>query len=67
MEVYAFRAEDGAAAWLEEGGGRFEEEEGFLRADVVELFDVVASAVSVGGAGSVIVEVEWECGRGTYA
>ena len=46
MQVHALGPEDGTLARFEDRGGRFEEEEGFLRADVVELFDVVAFCVS---------------------
>ena len=45
VEVDASGAEDGTPARLEDRGGRFEEEEGFLGADVVELFYVVAFRV----------------------
>ena len=49
MEVHALWAEDGASAWFEDRGGRFEEEEGFRGADIVELSDVVSFGVSAGG------------------
>ena len=42
MEGHALWAEDGTLAWFEDGGGGFEEEKGFLGADIVELFYVVA-------------------------
>ena len=45
MQVHALGPEDGTLARFEDRGGRFEEEEGFLGADVVELFDVVAFCV----------------------
>ena len=54
MEVHALWAEDGALAWFENRGGRFEEEEGFLGADIVELFDVVSLGVSAGGSESTL-------------
>lgn len=41
MEIYALWAENGALAWFENRGGRFEEEEGFLGADIVELFYMI--------------------------
>ncbi len=44
MEIYALGTEDGTLARFNDRGGGFEEEEGFLGADVVELFDVVAFA-----------------------
>ena len=45
MERHALGAEDGALAWFEDGGGRLEEEEGFLGAGVVQLFYVVSLGV----------------------
>lgn len=44
MQGHAAGAEDGTLARFEDRGGRFEEEEGLLGADVVELFDMVACA-----------------------
>lgn len=41
VEVYACGAEDGAFGGEEDGGGRFEEEEGLFGALVVEFGDVV--------------------------
>ena len=52
MERHAPGAEDGPLAWFEDGGGWLEEEERFLGADVVELFDVVSLGVSVGSPQS---------------
>lgn len=46
MEIYALWAEDGTLARFKDRGGRFEEEEGFLGADIVELFYVVSLGVS---------------------
>lgn len=42
MEGHALWTKDGTLARFEDRGGGFEEEEGFLGADVVELFYVVA-------------------------
>lgn len=42
MQGHALGPEDGTLARFEDRGGRFEEEEGLLGADVVELFDMVA-------------------------
>ena len=54
MEVYALWAEDGTLAWFENRGGWFEEEEGLLGADVVELFNMVALGVSAGDSESTL-------------
>lgn len=48
MEIYALWAEDGTLARFKDRGGRFEEEEGFLGADIIELFYVVSLGVSAG-------------------
>lgn len=54
MEVYALWAEDGTLAWFENRGGRFEEEEGLLGADVVELFYMISLGVSAGDSKSTL-------------
>lgn len=54
MEIYALWAENGALAWFENRGGRFEEEEGFLGADIVELFYMISLGVSAGVSKSTL-------------
>lgn len=54
MEIYALWAEDGTLARFKDRGGRFEEEEGFLGADIIELFYVVSLGVSAGNSKSTL-------------
>lgn len=63
MEVYALGPEDGALACFEDRRGRLEEEERFLGADVVELFDVV----SFGGSGVISSNADDFSAIGRYA
>lgn len=73
MEVYALGPEDGALACFEDRRGRLEEEERFLGADVVELFDMVSFGGSAGASGSTLGADsgerlgEREGGNGAYA
>ena len=48
VEVHALGPEDGVVAGFEDRGGGFEEEEGFLGADVIKLFYVVAFVYQLG-------------------
>jgi hypothetical protein len=41
VQVYTFRAQDGALIGEQDGGDGFEEVEGLFRALVVEFFDMV--------------------------
>lgn len=59
MKRHALGAEDGPLAWFEDGGGRLEEEEGFLGTDVVELFYVVSLGVSAGCPKSTLGADKW--------